>query len=512
MKNELFDHLIKSRVSEVENAGKPDWQRMSALIDQWEAEEQKTSDAGFDAMIASKLKQSVAYSEGNWSKLEKEIDRRRTIKQRIVLFQLSAAAVVVLMAMLTFQMYPYFTDTFRGNGIVHSEGLQLKESTLSTDNGVYNTLRKRELQVPEVNNAPISQNPETMHWSFAQPGESIDKTLKAAHINSGISQLAGLSIGKIIAASNPGFYNPFVNVSYLDKDMNLNSVSFEITIYEKIEGSQQIVAFHKVYQNDSDNLQSAGFGSLQEKSTEIEKTNQINVVNPVEDIKALSKPEFYVAAYHSPGVQLIQSPFDQVFNEPGYDLKQPNAGVGISAGMNYQRFGFNTGLEYGNLEYSPRKVEESIGEGKSIYLKNVALKTIRVPFHFSYSMFKDKIWEIYCKAGISINAVLEARYDMEEKSDGLAYLIENLKTNPSFVNSLYSAKSFESGLLDKGELVPNVASSADFGVGIKRHVSKDAYVFIEPMVHYDMLGNGLGPNKDIIHNVHMKTGLAVNLN
>lgn len=512
MKNELFDHLIKSRVSEVENAGKPNWQRMSALIDQWEAEEQKTSDSGFDAMIASKLNQSVTYSEGNWSKLEKEIDRRRTIKQRIVLFQLSAAAVFVLMAMLTFQMYPYFTDTFRGNGIVHSEALQLKENTLSTENGIHKTLNKKELLVPEVNNAPKSQNSETMHWSFSPIGKSIDKTLKASHSDFGINQLAGISVGKIIAASNPGFYNPYVNVSYMDTDMNLNSVSFEITIYEKIEGSQQIVAFHNAQQNDADNLKSVGFASLPEKSKEIEKSNQINVVNPVEDIKALSKPDFYIAAYHSPGVQLIQSPFDQVFNEPGYDLKQPNAGIGISAGMNYQRFGVNTGLEYSNLAYSPRKVEETIEEGKSIYLKNIALKTIRMPLHFSYSIFKDKIWEIYCKAGISINAVLEARYDMEEKSNGLAYLIENLKTNPSFVNSLYSAKSFESGLMDKGELVPNVAASADFGVGIKRHVSKDAYVFIEPMVHYDMIGNGLGPNKDKIHNLHMKTGLAVSLN
>ncbi len=512
MRNELFDHLIKSRVSEVENTGKPNWQRMSALIDQWEEEEHKTSDSGFDAMIASKLKQSVVYSEGNWSKLENEIDRRRTIKQRIVLFQLSAAAVVLLMAMLTFQIYPYFTDTLRGDGTALSDEHILREKSPISGNDNLEKSQEKELLVSKDIIAPKLQNEKTIQISVDHSEKSNDKNFKTTQSNFDYNHMAGLTVGKIIDASHTGFYNPFLNVSYVDTDMNLNSVSFEITLYGKIEGYQQTIAVHHAQQNNVNNLESFGFESTTKKSTENVKTNQIDVACPAEDIKALSKPDFYIAAYHSPGVQVIHSPFDQVFNEPGYNLKKTNTGVGISAGMNYQKFGVNTGMEYGNLEYSPRKVEETIEEGKSIYLKNIALKTIRIPLHFSYSIFKDKIWEIYCKAGISLNAVLEARYDMEEKSNGLASLIENLKTNPSFVNSLYSAKTFESGLIDKGELVPNIASSADFGVGIKRMVAKDAYVFIEPMVHYDLIGNGLGPNKDEIHNLHMKTGLAVNLN
>lgn len=512
MKNELFDHLIKSRVDEMESAGTPNWQRMTALIDQWEEEEQKTSDSGFDAMIASKLKQSAVYSEGNWSKLEKEIDRRRTIKQRIVLFQLSAAAVFVLMAMLTFQMYPYFTDSYQGNGIVYTDHAQLQENTLSTENGKHKTIKEKELLVSEVNNVPKLQDAESMQYKVTHSEKSTDINLYATHKDSGINLLAGLSVGNILAATNPGFYDPYVHVSDFDPYMNLNSVSFEITIYEKIESSQPLDFYQPIQQNNEDNLAFSGSALITKTSETEGQTSQINVDNPVIDIKALAKPDFYIAAYHSPGVKFIQSPFDQVFNEPGYSLKQPSAGVGISVGMNFQRFEINSGLEYGNLEYSPRKIEEPIDGGKSIYLKNIALKTIRVPLHFSYSIFKDKIWEIYCKAGISINAVLEARYDMEEKSNGLAYLIENLKTNPSFINSLYSAKSFESGIMDKGELVPNVAASADFGVGIKMKVSKDAYVFVEPMVQYDVAGNGLGPNMDKIHNLHMKTGMAVNIN
>jgi hypothetical protein len=508
MRNDLFDQLIKSRAKEMKSEGKPNWQLMSAMIDQWEKEENYVSDSAFDTMVASKLKQqSVTFSETNWNKLEKEIDRRRSIRQRILLLQVSSAAVFVLLAMLTFQLYPYLTEKNISGEIVVKEnppGDEVVMNTFKAENDL--VVRKH---IPKNNQVELTEirTQDTFQGSRSvlsvQPGNTL------VNSGSGTKHFAGLTLSRMMEMGRPRIIDPEIFFSNLQQSTDKQTVSVVISFSGHIFETNTL---------DLNKLSDPNVFALStnDNSDNITTGKTQNHENPIEIQELIdqkpAKPKILLAGYYCPAIQLIQSPFDRVFNEPGYSLKQFNDGVGVLAGVRYKKAGLNTGVEYCSLEYAPRKIEEDIVEGTSIYLKNIVLKTLKVPFQISLDLFQNKVWQIYCKAGLSVKTVLKAEYIMEEQSNGLAYLIKDLKTNPTYANSLYSKKTFESGLIDEGNVVKNVSSSADFGVGIKRHIAKDTYAFIEPMMQIDIARDGFGPNHDKIHNLHMKAGVFVDLN
>lgn len=507
MRNELFDHLIKLRTKEMKSEGRPNWQRMAAMIDQWEIEEHYVSDSAFDKMVVSKLKQqSATFSESNWNKLEKEIDRRRTIRQRIIMLQISSAAVFVLLAMLTFQLYPYFnTQEFSGEKIAKDNPSrnEVVPKTLTPENDLVESepiLAKSQVVSSEI------RPPDTFQGSGSgvsgQPGPSEDT-------GSGINYLAGLTISRMTEMGRSRIFSPASYFSELEQSEEVLAVSVVVSYFELMKAQLPGDFFHlsgsndiaRLTQNRNDNKIS---GELQEPQNSPAIHEHIN--------QKTAKPDILLAGYYSPAIHFIQSPFDQVFQEPGYSLNQLDDGIGVMAGTRYKKLGLDIGVEYGSLEYAPRKIEEDIDEGKSIYLKKIALHTLKVPIHISMELFRNKLWEIYCKTGLSVKTILKAEYNMEEQSNGLAYLIKDLKTNPAYAHSLYGKKTFESGLMDEGNVVKNVSSSADFGIGIKRQIARDTYAFIEPMMQIDLAGNGFGPNQDKIHNLHMKAGIFVDIN
>lgn len=508
MRNELFDHLIKLRTKEMKSEGRPNWQRMAAMIDQWEREEHYVSDSAFDKMVASKLKQqSVIFSESNWNKLEKEIDRRRSIRRRIIMLQISSAAVFVLLAMLTFQLYPYFnTQEFTGKIITKDNPSrnEVVPNSLKTEND----LVESEL-IPVTNQVVSSEIRPQDALQGSGSGVSGLPGIPSEDTGSGINYLAGLTISRMTEMGKSRIFNPASYFSELEQSEAVQAVSVAVSYFELMKAQLPGDFYHLSGSNDFAPLT---YNRNDNKITgEIQEPQNSPVIHEQINQKT-AKPDILLAGYYSPAIHFIQSPFDPVFQEPGYSLNQLNDGVGVMAGTRYKKLGLDIGVEYGSLEYTPRKIEEYIDEGKSIYLKKIALHTLKVPIHISMELFRDKLWEIYCKAGLSVKTVLKAEYNMEEQSNGLAYLIKDLKTNPAYAQSLYGKKTFESGLMDEGNVVKNVSSSADFGIGIKRQIARDTYAFIEPMMQIDLAGDGFGPNQDKIHNLHMKAGIFVDLN
>lgn len=491
----------------MESEGKPNWQMLSAKIDQWENESQIATDSGFDSMIAAKLNSTkVRYSEDSWFRFEKELARRRTVRQRVILFQLSSAAALLLFAMLIFQLFPDFINSTDSQDIA-VKTRPASDSAADPGGSIEVT---EEILTGKANGSGIGHEFSGQNLPIAQTtGDQYTGIFQPVSHQSENIYFGGLTVDRMISMVNPRFNFPNHN------KLNFNAFewSIVITIDERSPGNSPNDQHPGAEASDQAfAVQSENQNPVIAHQESDNSTSNLESVNPAESIELNTKPGFYLAAYTNPSLSFIQSPFDQVFNEPGYSLLRFDAGLGFTAGVNLNKAGINTGVEYGSMDYSPRRIEEYIEDGKSIYLKSIAIKSIRVPLQASYEIFKNRLWEIYCKAGITVNAVLDASYEMEENANGLAYLIENLRTNPSFVNSLYSKKTFEYGILDDGELIPNVSCSADFGVGLKRKVAKDIYVFAEPMLQYEIAGNGFGPNHDKFHNVHLKTGVSVSLN
>jgi len=228
----------------------------------------------------------------------------------------------------------------------------------------------------------------------------------------------------------------------------------------------------------------------------------------------------YVSVAIGPRTALVNSPFDPVYNVDPTSTFNTNWGVTAKMHKEIGNVELSTGLGYQTTSYQPFLVNERYNANEQqfgeIGLENIRFQTVNVPVGVKYNIVDQPKYQIYATAGVDVNFVAAATYDIRDEVVGRNGPRPSSFGSPnnSSVNerSKLSEKDFNEGLLNGGAFRDNIFATANLGVGVVRSVGESTSIFVEPKYSHFVNSNGIGPNNDRVHGISLDIGVRYNLN
>jgi hypothetical protein len=241
--------------------------------------------------------------------------------------------------------------------------------------------------------------------------------------------------------------------------------------------------------------------------------------------KDKSEEKSYVSLAVGPKVNLVNSPFDPIYQIDPYNTLNTNFNITAKVHKEVGPLELYAGLGYSKTSYEPLIIEETYKnqnqQFKKASLENIGFNTINIPVGVKYDILNQDSYQLYATAGVNINLIVQADYtvyDIPATGSRTGSTASDFKTtlnsNRPEVNqrALLSQKEFRSGILHGGSFRDNLYVTASIGIGLIKNVSKRTSVFIEPKYSHFMSSQGLGPNLDKVHAVSMDLGVRYQLN
>lgn len=476
MTNQKFDDIFKSKLSNPDNAPKSsDWDEFSKILKKSEGFEQ----VNFDKEVSDKVKEHhVPFSDNHWQMLKERLEREQKIRTRLYFAKLSEIAAIIL---LIFGSLSYSGLTF--------------DRTVDVDPQMFAHLYKE--------NPPSANQNKLQEIKLSKLNQ---ETLK--ELQKGTSAYQKVAAEQIIAS--PGFASP--------------SESFISALPTR---KQEVVL--------------ASMSKIEVRPTEVSRliepevfaqeigseTNELMAASPSINTLPIYKPELYASTltksefrpYFGTGINIIRSPFDNVYQNEATTLfaRQDKAGFYYAIGTDHLKM--TTGLEYNRMKYNPVSVIETYGslrDGlKQTSLKSIAFQSARIPVGIKYDFLgrkeKRKV-SPYVNATVGINGVLTSEYRIEEEVLPSDFRQIDSGTKRSSNNSKLSNKEFNPGILQGGELVSNLYLDANLEAGIETRITKSIRLTTGISYSRFLASKGLGPNGDRHDNVTLNIGLNYALN
>lgn len=503
MDNREFDQFIKNRLQDLGGSSVPDWNRMEESVTHWEIREGLVDDQTFDELIAEKLETiETTPSEFGWTKLATKIDYQKSFGKRIISLQLAGAAIILLLLMLLYQFYPGKTDFYPKDYIV-------EESTPEATEKV---------EITNVKPDPTAEQSVKLNTKLNQEKEPLSGSLNSGN---GVTDTETL-------------YNGSKQRAEIVQTQRLSGNTEDIVegnLVENLPGNNEEIMVESTSGNNS--LSNTLLmevernvlllNELPRKIFQCIETGNLEyamVDNPLvwrsDDFAQMTnqrKKGWQLSASATPQLAMVRSPFDLIMNEPGYSRNFMNVSTGLSVGFRIGDFELSGGLGYNQLSYTPRKVEESIDGGSaSLHLASISADFISLPLNLVYFWHESPKVSWYSGAGMTFRALMSAEYEVHRTEQGLTSLINDLRTNPAYRQTLVSQKDFESGLMDGGDPGNALLAGISVSTGAQIHIDQNWSVFLEPGVSLDLSGNGFGPNHDKINYFSIRTGVVAKLN
>lgn len=476
MTNQKFDDIFKSKLSNPDNAPKSsDWEEFSKILQKSEGFEE----VNFDKEVADKVKEHhVPFSDNHWQLLKERLEREQKIRTKLYFAKLSEIAAIIL---LIFGSLSYSGLTF--------------DRAVDVDPQMFAHLYKE--NVPSANQNKLQE---------IKLGKLNQETLKKLQ--------KGTEAYKKVSAEAPAVIPAYADVR-------------ETYIVDLPSRKQEIV----LATTPKLNIHPTEISTLinpevltQEISSE---TSELAAATPSINTLPIYKPELYASTitksefrpYIGSGINIIRSPFDNVYQNEATTLvsRQDKAGFYYAIGTDHLKI--STGLEYNRMKYNPVSVIETYGslrDGlKQTSLKSIAFQSARIPVGIKYDFLgrkeKRKV-SPYVNANAGINGVLTLEYQIDEEVLPSDFRQIDSGTKRSSNNSKLSNKEFNPGILQGGELVSNLYLDANLEAGIETRITKNIRLTTGISYSRFLASKGLGPNGDRHDNVTLNIGLNYALN
>jgi hypothetical protein len=505
MNNREFDSFIKTRLKEAGHKGVPNWNEMEDQIRKWELQEGLISDQDFDHLVKDRLAHlKAAEGSRNWPKLENRIFSKNKVYKTIFYYQVAGVAVVILLLLLLFQIKPSGSDAFKPDVIAkNGPGLQAPGMELenTSDNTVFMPSEDHNIIIK-----PTGQN--TAEVGQGKQSEKTDGIIVYKPNAISTQDPAGKE------SSNEKGDVPSLEMVTPSESLSPNESKKAITEHFDPIVDAPVMGQKKL-------RKSIALSGLPNKKYELtsEQTpfdGGLWLVSYLPKTRQTKKHEngFSLYGFTTPQLSMIISPTDHLLQAPGYFRNEFNLGLGM--GINYRvgNSAIDMGFAYDQLNYSPRITPEYFSVDRSqIYLSGISTQLLTIPVHFKYSYQVKNNLFVYGLTGISLLLPLHTEYAIAVKeNNGLAYLIDELVSHPTYQNSLVSQKDFEKGILDGAEMDKALCINVDLGAGLEYCFGNNYSIFLEPTFSYFLNEEGFGPNHDKIHRLTFRTGVVGMLN
>ena len=244
-------------------------------------------------------------------------------------------------------------------------------------------------------------------------------------------------------------------------------------------------------------------------------------------IKSKSTEKSYVSLAIGPKVNLVNSPFDPVYQIDPYNTLNTNFNISAKVHKEIGPLELYAGLGYSKTSYEPLIIEETYkGQNqqfKKASLENIGFNTLNVPVGVKYNILDQDNYQLYASAGVNVNIIAQADYEVYDKNitTGTGSRTESTSSFKPALNSsnpeisqraLLSQKEFKNGILNGGSIRDNLYATASVGIGLIKNVTERTSIFIEPKYSHFISSQGLGPNLDKVHAVSVDLGIRYQLN
>jgi len=217
----------------------------------------------------------------------------------------------------------------------------------------------------------------------------------------------------------------------------------------------------------------------------------------------------YVSVAIGPRTALVNSPFDPVYNVDPTSTFNTNWGVNAKIHKEIGDVALSTGVGYQTTSYQPFLVNERYNTNEQqfgeIGLENIRFQTVNVPIGVKYNIVDQPKYQIYATAGVDVNFVASATYDIRDEVVGRSGPNPASFGAPSSTSvnerSKLSEKDFNRGLLNGGAFRDNLFATANIGLGAVKSVGESTSIFVEPKYSHFLNSNGIGPNNDRVHRI-----------
>ena len=226
-----------------------------------------------------------------------------------------------------------------------------------------------------------------------------------------------------------------------------------------------------------------------------------------------TKTEKSIFVYVGLDNNLVNSPFDDVYDTEGFRTY----GIGYSAGVEYGikkgKKEFSLGLGYSNRDYKPRIIEELTGNpALTLYetsLDNIEFNIISLSAGLKYMLVETDNWALDFGIGASANIVVNSDYSIETliSRDGKQISSRNGRLPFSDLDD----KPLHDGIFENGSLKENIYMTTDISFGLHRQLSESTTFTLRPEYSVHSFSNGIGPNNDLINNLSLNLGVRYTL-
>ena len=241
-------------------------------------------------------------------------------------------------------------------------------------------------------------------------------------------------------------------------------------------------------------------------------------------VKNKSNEKSYLSLAIGPKVNLVNSPFDPVYEIDPYNTLNTNFNISAKLHKELGPVELYVGLGYNKTSYKPLIIEEIYKGQNQQYnqasLENIGFNTFNIPIGVKYNLLNQDNYQVYASAGVDVNFIAQAEYEVYDLPATGSRGGANSGNKPSLnsgkpeINNraLLSQKEFKNGILNGGSLRDNLFATASVGVGFIKNVSQSTSLFIEPKYSHFISSQGLGPNLDKVHAVSVDFGVRYQLN
>jgi hypothetical protein len=488
MNEKKFDDIIKGKIDNLVTGNSDEsW---SAFESKWDAANvnSESENQEFDSLVRSKMvTHSQPFRESHWLQMKEHL---KTIEERknTVFFTKALEFAAIFLIVFTFSHL--------------SNVINFDKPEITTQKNQFANIQSNKIQ-KDVQKPVIKLENKLPNKLWTKPKEqiSLEQDIKE-------SITPALVVEENVTFLSTKLDNPTVDPS--SAIIALQQKEFESIRHIEPAGLNGKTDIQPNGMYDSDLNNTASLSSRQIKKPESEMAR----IFPMKLSHADPSTKYAVAAYASGDINLINTPFDKLYSLASYNKEALNKSYGVNFSAKKSHLELETGLGYAHRQYQPRLVTEAYGQFADHYfeksLQKISYDIANIPLNIKYHFIHQTNWSAYLMAGVALNLILDAKYDINETLRQGKPPVGRFTPEQARLDE----KPFITGILNGDNFNDNYFATIGFGFGIEKKIFGNTSLYVQPSYQRQILSSdiGIGPNKDKIHTSSLQFGVKTVIN
>jgi len=499
MKDNRFDDIVRSKLSDLKSDSTPKW---SQFLEKKKVADNIEADMYFDKNIRNSIsKYRVDFNADHWTLLKERINYLSSLKKKVNGLKSMELAALFVLLFISFSKFNHNSASLTNDQFVESN---VKNDSYAHTNqmGFVNVNTTNEIaKTAEVNNSN--------HVKSNKEKETLNNTRSDNNLSSKSIFVPAVTINSNFVFAEDSNKNTDISFDNSIDIINENSVKNKKLLALLLADENELTSSEKLLplvNNSSKHVSS--IKSIESKLLTIERSRPV-IENSfgIVPFQTNSSWLHLVASFDN---NMIFTPDDLAYNTTARKTEM----FGFTFGVLYSRLIGKWEIETGltTSTYSkPWDFTQQYGNFSGWYqysLTNIENNFVGIPMQAKYHFVQNNEWSIFVKTGLTSEFIVNTEYTSENAY--LGGVPVPIGTNPEpqeVVSPFEEDHNFSEGLFQGGSIKDNLFVRAQLGLGIERSVSSNTSIYFSGDYHMSIINNHLGPNNDRINKLGFNVGV-----